>query len=250
IKVTLHKDGSISIQDNGRGIPTGMHETGKPTTEIIFTVLHAGGKFGQGGYKASGGLHGVGAAVVNALSEWLTVTTSRNGERFSQHFKNGGTPVTSLEKLGKTNKSGTTIQFKPDSNIFSTTEYKFDTIAERLREAAFLFPNLKIILKDEHTQVEEVYEYEDALVSFINYLNEGKDGLHDVVSFTGKQDDIELDFAFQFAETYAENMHSFVNHVRTKDGGTHEVGARTAITRTFNEYARRNAFLKEKDKNL
>lgn len=250
ITVKLKADGSLSVEDNGRGIPTGMHETGKPTTELIFTVLHAGGKFGQGGYKASGGLHGVGAAVVNALSEWLVVTTMRNGEKYTQRFVEGGKPETDLEYVAKARKTGTIISFKPDPEIFSYTSFKFETISERLREAAFLFPNLKITLTDERQDVTEVYEYEDALVSFVHYLNEGKDGLHDVVSFSGKQADIELDFAFQFADTYVENMHSFVNHVRTKDGGTHEVGARTAITRTFNEYARRNQLLKEKDKNL
>ena len=250
INVVLHRDDSVSVIDNGRGIPTGMHETGKPTTELIFTVLHAGGKFGDGGYKASGGLHGVGSAVVNALSEWLTITTIRSGEQFRQTFENGGKPTTSLEKIGQSKQKGTTIRFKPDKTIFTQTEYKFDTIAERLREAAFLFPKLKITLSDERTNYKEVYEYAQGLIDFIQYLNEGKDALHDVVAFSGSDKDIELDFAFQFAESYAENMHSFVNHVRTKDGGTHEVGARTAITRTFNDYARRNGMLKEKDKNL
>ncbi|MBO1004594.1 DNA topoisomerase IV subunit B [Pseudogracilibacillus auburnensis] len=250
INVKIYKDNSMSIRDNGRGIPTGIHETGKPTTEVIFTVLHAGGKFGQGGYKASGGLHGVGAAVVNALSEWLEVTTYRDGEKYYQHFEKGGKPSTSLEKKGKTNQTGTMIRFKPDSSIFSTTDFKFETIADRLRESAFLFNNLKITFTDERTNIEEVYEYNDGLISFIHYLNEGKDALHDVISFSGNQQDIEVDFAFQFSDSYVENMHSFVNHVRTKDGGTHEVGARAAITRTFNDYARRNELLKEKDKNL
>lgn len=250
IEVILHTDNSITVADNGRGIPTGTHETGKPTTELIFTVLHAGGKFGQGGYKASGGLHGVGAAVVNALSSFLEVTTHRDGERFMQRFTNGGQPASDLELIGASKEMGTIIHFKPDPEIFSMTEFKFDTIQERLREAAFLFPDLKITLTDERTDTTEVYQYEDALVSFVNYLNEGKDGLHDVVSFSGTQEEIEMDFAFQFTESYSENIHSFVNHVRTKDGGTHEVGAKTAITRTFNEYARRQGFLKEKDKNL
>src|SRR5699024_10391867 len=209
----------------------------------IFTVLHAGGKFGQGGYKASGGLHGVGAAVVNALSEFLEVTTSRNGETYIQKFLDGGRNVTELRKVGTSRKSGTTIHVKPDSEIFSTTEIKFETISERLREAAFLFPNLKITLIDERTGIEEIYQYADALISFVHYLNEGKDVLHDVVSFSGEQDGIELDFAFQFTESYVETIHSFVNHVRTKDGGTHEVGAKTAFTRTFNDYARRNDML-------
>lgn len=250
INVKIYQDNSISVRDNGRGIPTGLHETGKPTTEVIFTILHAGGKFGQGGYKASGGLHGVGAAVVNALSEWLEITTYRNGEKYIQRFENGGKPATTLEKVGNTNQTGTEIRFKPDATIFSTTEFKFETIADRLRESAFLFQDLKITFSDERTRTEEVYEYSDGLISFINYLNEGKDALHDVLSFSGKQNEIELDFAFQFTDSYVENMHSFVNNVRTKDGGTHEVGARSAITRTFNEYARRNDILKEKDKNL
>lgn len=250
IDVTIHADLSISIRDNGRGIPTGMHATGKPTTEVIFTVLHAGGKFGQGGYKSSGGLHGVGAAVVNALSEWLEVITYRNGEEYHQHFEAGGQPATDLVYKGKTNQKGSLIRFKPDPAIFSTIDFKLETISDRLRESAFLFNQLKITLADERIDFKEIYEYENGLQSFIAYLNEGKDGLHDIITFSGEQQGIEVDFAFQFSDSYVENMHSFVNHVRTKDGGTHEVGARAAITRTFNEYARRNDFLKEKDKNL
>lgn len=249
IKVTLHKDDSISVEDNGRGIPIGMHETGVPTVEVIMTVLHAGGKFGQGGYQASGGLHGVGASVVNALAEWLEVTVNRDGYQYYQRFENGGLPVSGLEKKGKTSKTGTTIKFKADESIFSTTTFNFDILSERLREAAFLLTNLKIQIEDERSGTIEVYEYKDGLKAFIKYLNEGKDGLHDVISFTGKED-IEVDFGFQFNDGYAENMHSFVNHVRTKDGGTHEIGARTAITRTFNEYARRHEILKDKDKNI
>lgn len=250
IHVIIHRDQSISVQDNGRGIPTGMHETGKPTTEVIFTVLHAGGKFGQGGYKASGGLHGVGAAVVNALSEWLEVTICRNGNKYYQQFINGGKPATELKNEGKTNLTGTKIRFKPDATIFTTTDWNRDTIADRLREAAFLFNNIKITFEDERTEFKEVYQYEDGLHSFIEYLNEGKDSLHDIISFSASQDKIELDLAFQFTDSYVENIHSFVNHVRTKDGGTHEVGAKTAITRTVNEYARKNGLLKDKDKNL
>src|SRR5699024_4703296 len=249
IKVTLHADDSISIEDNGRGIPVGMHQSGVPTLEVIMTVLHAGGKFGQGGYQASGGLHGVGSSVVNALSEWLDVTVYREGYEYFQRFEHGGKPVTSLEKKGKTNKVGTLIRFKADESIFSTTTFNFEILSERLREAAFLLADLKIQIKDERTDTLEVYEYEDGLKAFINYLNEGKDGLHDVISFTGKND-LEVDFAFQFNDGYAENMHSFVNHVRTKDGGTHEIGARTAITRTFNDYAKRHGILKENDKNI
>lgn len=250
IEVTIHKDGSISVSDNGRGIPTGEHEMGISTVEVIFTVLHAGGKFGQGGYKASGGLHGVGAAVVNALSEYLEVTVYRDGKKHFQRFEHGGKPITELMIEGKTNKTGTTVKFKPDAKIFSTTEFHFDTLAERLRESAFLLPNLSIRFTDERTERSEHYHYSEGLVSFIKYLNEGKDALHDVLAFSGKADGIEVDFAFQFTNSYVENMHSFVNHVRTKDGGTHEVGARSAITRTINEYARKNNLLKENDKNL
>ncbi|MGM8366538.1 DNA topoisomerase IV subunit B [Virgibacillus sp. W0181] len=250
IKVTIHNDNSISIEDNGRGIPTGMHTTGKSTPEVIFTVLHAGGKFGQGGYKASGGLHGVGAAVVNALSKWLTITTHREGYTYRQKFTDGGKPDGNLEKIGATKKTGTTIHFMPDPTIFSTTLFDYETLAERLQEAAFLLKGLQIDLTDLTHDEKVSYEYPEGLKSFIDYLNEDKDTLHPVVTIEGVHDDIEVDFAFQFNDGYAETMLSFVNHVRTKDGGTHEAGARTAITRTFNDYARRMNLLKSKDKNL
>ncbi len=250
IKVKIHKDNSISVQDSGRGIPTGMHSTGKPTTEVIFTVLHAGGKFGQGGYKTSGGLHGVGSSVVNALSEWLEVTIFRDGFTYYQRFENGGKPVTTLEKRGATRKKGTLIHFKPDPAIFSATVYNFETISERLRESAFLLKGLKMEIIDERYDQKEFYEFPAGLESFITYLNEEKDTLHPVVSFEGEQQGLEVEFAFQFNDGYAESMLSFVNHVRTRDGGTHESGARSAITRTFNDYARRIGLLKEKDKNL
>lgn len=250
IKVTIHQDNSISVEDSGRGIPTGVHSSGKPTTEVIFTVLHAGGKFGQSGYKTSGGLHGVGASVVNGLSEWLEVTIFRNGYKYYQRFENGGKPVSSLEKMGKTSKKGTVIHFKPDPAIFSVTDYDFETLSERLREAAFLLKGLKIELTDERYGLKEAYQFPDGLKSFVTYLNEEKDTLHPVVSFEGQQQSIEVDFAFQFNDGFAESILSFVNHVRTKDGGTHESGARTAVTRIFNDYARKNTYLKEKDKNL
>ncbi|MGF0274607.1 DNA topoisomerase IV subunit B [Bacillus velezensis] len=249
IIVTIHKDNSISVQDRGRGMPTGMHKLGKPTPEVIFTVLHAG-KFGQGGYKTSGGLHGVGASVVNALSEWLTVTIERDGYVYKQRFENGGKPVTSLEKIGTTKKTGTLTHFKPDPSMFSATVYNFDTLSERLRESAFLLKGLKIELIDERNGVKEVFYYENGIEAFVAYLNEEKDALCEVVSFEGEHHDIEVDFAFQFNDGYSENMLSFVNNVRTKDGGTHESGAKTAMTRAFNEYARKVALLKEKDKNL
>ncbi|MGG1228684.1 DNA topoisomerase IV subunit B [Bacillus halotolerans] len=250
IIVKIHKDNSISVQDRGRGMPTGMHKLGKPTPEVILTVLHAGGKFGQGGYKTSGGLHGVGASVVNALSEWLTVTIERDGFVYQQRFENGGKPVTSLEKIGKTKKTGTLTHFKPDPTMFSTTTYNFETLSERLRESAFLLKGLKIELIDERNGQREVFYYENGIEAFVAYLNEEKDALSEVVSFEGEHHFIEVDFAFQFNDGYSENILSFVNNVRTKDGGTHESGAKTAMTRAFNEYARKVALLKEKDKNL
>ncbi|MFS0654894.1 DNA topoisomerase IV subunit B [Bacillus sp. 179-C3.3 HS] len=250
IIVKIHKDNSISVQDKGRGMPTGMHKLGKPTPEIILTVLHAGGKFGQGGYKTSGGLHGVGASVVNALSEWLTVTIERDGFIYHQRFENGGKPVTSLEKIGKTKKTGTLLHFKPDPTMFSVTAYNFDTLSERLRESAFLLKGLKIDLIDERHDVQETFYYETGIEAFVAYLNEEKDVLSEVVSFEGVHQSIEVDFAFQFNDGYSENILSFVNNVRTKDGGTHESGAKTAMTRAFNEYARKVTLLKEKDKNL
>lgn len=250
IIVKIHKDNSISVTDKGRGMPVGMHRLGKPTPEVILTVLHAGGKFGQGGYKTSGGLHGVGASVVNALSEWLTVTIMRDGMTYEQRFENGGKPATTLEKLGKTAKSGTIIHFKPDPSIFSTTVYNFETLSERLRESAFLLKGLKIELIDSRNQLQEVFHYENGIEAFVEYLNEEKDSLHQVVSIEGIQNTIEVDFAFQFNDGYSENILSFVNNVRTKDGGTHESGAKTAMTRVFNEYARKTGLLKEKEKNL
>ncbi|WP_407690648.1 DNA topoisomerase IV subunit B [Salinibacillus xinjiangensis] len=250
IKVTVHNDGSVSILDQGRGMPTGMHKLGKPTPEVILTVLHAGGKFGQGGYKTSGGLHGVGASVVNALSEWLEVTIYRDKTIYHQRFENGGNPVTTLEEKGKTRKTGTMIRFKPDTSIFSTTTFQFEILSERLREAAFLLKGLKIELVDEIQELSETYQYPDGLQSFVAYLNEEKDTLHPVVAFDGENNGIEVDFAFQFNDGYSESMLSFVNNVRTKDGGTHESGARTALTRSINDHARKNNLLKDKDKNL
>ncbi|WP_028399886.1 DNA topoisomerase IV subunit B [Ectobacillus panaciterrae] len=250
IKVIIHKDNSISVHDKGRGMPTGMHKMGKPTPEVILTVLHAGGKFGQGGYKTSGGLHGVGASVVNALSEWLVVTIKRDGYVYEQRFENGGKPATTLEKTGTTRQTGTTIHFKPDQTIFSTTNYNYETLSERLRESAFLLKGMKIVLKDERSDLEDVFHYETGIEAFVSYLNEEKDSLHSVVYFEGEQNGIEAELAFQFNDGYSENILSFVNNVRTKDGGTHEAGFKTAMTRVFNEYARKISLLKDKDKNL
>ncbi|RIN42888.1 DNA topoisomerase IV subunit B [Staphylococcus simulans] len=253
IKVTINKDDSITIEDNGRGMPTGIHKSGKPTVEVIFTILHAGGKFGQGGYKTSGGLHGVGASVVNALSEWLVVEIYRDGFIYEQRFNKGGLPATGLEKKGKTRKKGTKVTFKPDPEIFkSATSFNFDTLSERLQESAFLLKNLKITLTDLRTgkEREEIYHYEDGIKEFVSYVNEGKEVLHDVATFSGEANGIEVDIAFQYNDQYSESILSFVNNVRTKDGGTHEVGFKTAMTRVFNDYARRIGELKAKDKNL
>lgn len=253
INVTINEDESITVADNGRGMPTGTHRSGKPTVEVIFTVLHAGGKFGQGGYKTSGGLHGVGASVVNALSESLSVEIHRDGEIFEQQFAHGGVPQTKLIKKGKTKKTGTTVTFKPDAEIFkSATSFNFETLSERLQESAFLLQNLKITLEDGRVGKErsEVYHYEEGIKAFVSYVNEGKEVLHDVALFQGTANEIEVDVSFQYNDQYSESIMSFVNNVRTKDGGTHEVGFKTAMTRVFNEYARRIGDLKAKDKNL
>ncbi|TDR53981.1 DNA topoisomerase IV subunit B [Paenilisteria rocourtiae] len=250
IKVVLHADDSVSVSDEGRGMPVGMHKTGKPTVEVILTVLHAGGKFGQGGYKTSGGLHGVGSSVVNALSESLKVTIYRDGFTYEMDFVNGGKPVGTLRKLGKTNKRGTTIRFKPDKAIFPVTSYNYETLSERLRESAFLLKGMEIELIDERVGMEEKFHFEDGVKNFVEYINEGKDVLHPVVSFEGDNNTIEIATAFQFNDGYAENILSFVNNVRTRGAGAHEAGMKAAMTRVFNEYARRVGILKEKEKNL
>ena len=251
IGVTIHKDGSLSVRDNGRGMPTGKHASGIPTIQVIFTVLHAGGKFGQGGYKTSGGLHGVGASVVNALSDWLEVEVLRDGVLYTQTFKTGGEKVSSIKKE-KTNRkgSGTTVRFLPSKHIFSTIVWSYETLAERLRESAFLLKGLTITLTDERTDTSDVFCYEEGIHNFIQYLNEEKDTLSPIVDFNSTIDGVETEFAFQYNDGYSETILSFVNNVRTKDGGTHEVGMKTALTKAFNEYARKVGLLKEKDKNL
>ena len=250
IKIVMHQDGSISVSDEGRGVPVGQHASGMSTPEVIYTVLHAGGKFESGGYKVSGGLHGVGASVVNALSKWMEVTIKRDGFEHYIKFENGGKLSIPLKQLTKTSKTGTTVRFKPDDEIFSTTNFSFTTICERMQECAFLIKGLNIDITNEFDGRHEVYQYEDGLKSFVEYLNDGKKELHRVVSFDTTKDKINVEIAFQYTDTYNENIISFVNNVKTNDGGTHEVGFKSAITRVFNDYARVNKYLKDKDKNL
>ena len=250
LKIVLHKDGSISVTDSGRGIPTGMHSSGKSTPEVIYTVLHAGGKFSEGGYKVSGGLHGVGASVVNALSSWLEVTTRYNGYEYFISFKDGGHIDQKLKKLGATNKTGTTVRFMPDKEIFSTTTFNFSTICERMQECAFLINGLTIEIIDEIENKEEKYLYKNGLESFCKYLNEGKNTLHKVLCFDSSKDNVNVSVALQYTDSYSDNIVSFVNNVKTTDGGTHEVGFKTAITKVLNDYAKENGFIKAREKSF
>ncbi|MEF3308143.1 DNA topoisomerase IV subunit B [Paenibacillus sp. GYB004] len=260
IDVIIHKDQSVTVRDNGRGIPTGMHKTGIPTPQVVFTILHAGGKFGGSGYKKSGGLHGVGASVTNALSEWLEVEIWRDGKTHRQRFEywvdesgkeHVGEPVTGLQMLGNTNRSGTQITFKPDKRVFqSGTTINYDTLSERLQEIAFLNSGLKVHLKDERSGNEETFEYAGGAKQFVQFLNEDKTVLHDVIHFVAEKDEIEVEVAFQYNDGYTETIASFVNSIPTRGGGTHETGFKTAFTRIMNEYARKAGLLKEKDKNL
>ncbi|BAG25268.1 DNA topoisomerase IV subunit B [Limosilactobacillus reuteri] len=254
INIIIEADNAITVQDHGRGMPVGMHASGKPTPEVIMTVLHAGGKFGQSdGYKTSGGLHGVGASVVNALSSHLTLTIVRDHVRYQEIFKDGGQPVGTLKKLGKTKaENGTTVSFKPDPKIFSTTVYDYNTLANRLRESAFLLKGIKITLTDKRAgqEKQDVFQFADGIQEFVSYLNEGKDVLGKTLYFDGKQDGVEVEVAAQYNDGYSESLLSFVNNVRTPDGGTHEAGFRSAWTKTFNEYAKKVGLLKANDKNL
>lgn len=252
IDVTINKDGSLTVQDHGRGMPTGMHTMGIPTVEVIFTILHAGGKFGQGGYKTSGGLHGVGSSVVNALSSWLEVEITRDGTVYKQRFENGGKPVTTLKKIGTAPKSktGTKVTFMPDATIFSTTDFKYNTISERLNESAFLLKNVTLSLTDKRTDEAIEFHYENGVQDFVSYLNEDKETLTPVLYFEGEDNGFQVEVALQYNDGFSDNILSFVNNVRTKDGGTHETGLKSAITKVMNDYARKTGLLKEKDKNL
>ena len=250
IKIVLHADHSVSVEDEGRGVPVGKHTSGKSTPEVIYTVLHAGGKFEEGGYKVSGGLHGVGASVVNALSSWMEVTIKRDGYEHYIRFEDGGKVVTPLKKMEKTSKTGTIVHFMPDAEIFSTTNFSYTTVCERMQESAFLLKGLSIEVIDEEDKKKDVFHYDNGLKAFVEYVNEDKVALHDAVCFEGVKDKIDVEVAFQYTDTYSENIISFVNNVKTSDGGSHEVGFKSALTRVFNEYAKNNGYIKAKDKNL
>ncbi len=247
IKILLHKDGSITIADNGRGVPIGMHESGMSTPEVIYTILHAGGKFEEGNYKVSGGLHGVGASVVNALSAKMDVIIYRDGLISNIRFADGGKVESPLKTIGKTNKTGTVVTFMPDYNIFKNCNFSYTTICERMQESAFLIPSVTIEVIDEENNRTNKYHYEEGLTNFIEFINEDKNPLHKVLNFTGSKNGIEVNIAMQYTDTYNENIISFVNNVKTSDGGTHEVGFKTGITKAFNDYVKMNNLLKGKD---
>ena len=250
IRIILHQDHSVSVEDEGRGVPVGMHSSGMSTPEVIYTVLHAGGKFEAGGYKVSGGLHGVGASVVNALSKWLEVNIKRDGYEYYIRFEDGGKVKIPLKQLTKTSKTGTKVRFMPDDTIFDTVNFSFTTVCERMQECAFLLKGLTVEVIDEEDNKQEIFHYENGIKSFVEYVNEDKTSLHNVINYIGSKDGINVEVAFQYTDTYSENIISFVNNVKTTDGGSHEVGFKTALTKVFNDYARENKFLKEKDKNL
>ena len=251
IKITLHKDGSVSVQDHGRGMPVGKHKSGVSTLAVIFTVLHAGGKFtSQGGYRNAGGLHGVGASVVNALCSWCEVEVCDGSDIWSMRFENGGKKIGKLVHVGKTKQTGSKVRFMPDTAIFKQTKFSFSKICERAQEDAFLLKNLKMEVIDERKEElrHHVYQYEDGLKAFIEEVNKEHTPMHDPVSFSGESNGIKVDGSFQYTDDYQENVFSFTNMVRTRDGGSHETGAKLAFTKAFNEYARKNGFLKEKEK--
>ena len=250
ITITLEKDGSVTVEDHGRGMPVGKHKSGVSTLQVIFTILHAGGKFtSHGGYTSAGGLHGVGASVVNALCTWCKVTVHDGKDIWSMTFEDGGSKIGKLEKVGKTNRTGSTVTFKPDPTIFKTVHFSYSTICERAQEDAFLLKGLKMIVRDKRKEEKEViYQYEDGLKAFIDEANQDHTPMHDSVSFRGESNQIVVEGCFQYTDEYQENIFSFTNMVRTRDGGSHETGAKQAFTKVFNEYARKNGFLKEKDK--
>lgn len=251
IDVTIHEDNSITVQDNGRGMPVGIHpKMNIPTIEVIMTVLHAGGKFGGGGYKVSGGLHGVGASVVNALSELCEVIVKRDGHIWKQGFSRGKT-ISPFENIGDTEESGTRTHFKPDPEIFEEIEFDYDTLSQRLRELAFLNKGIRINITDERTDKKNEFHYEGGIKSFVEYLNRNKGKVHnEPVYIEGDKDTTTVEIAFQYNDTYIENLFSFANNIDTAEGGTHLVGFKTALTRILNDYGKKFGFLKENDKNL
>lgn len=250
ITITLEKDGSVTVEDHGRGMPVGKHKSGVSTLQVIFTILHAGGKFtSHGGYTSAGGLHGVGASVVNALCTWCKVMVHDGKDVWSMTFEDGGSKIGKLEKVGKTNHTGSIVSFKPDPSIFKSVHFSYSTICERAQEDAFLLKGLKMIVRDKRKEEREVvYQYEDGLKAFIEEVNQDHTPMHDPISFRGKSNQIIVEGCFQYTDEYQENIFSFTNMVRTRDGGSHETGAKQAFTKVFNEYARKNGFLKEKDK--
>lgn len=250
VSVTIHQDNSITVTDNGRGIPVGMHETGKPAVEVVLTILHAGGKFGGSGYKVSGGLHGVGVSVVNALSEKMIVQVQREGHLYQIAFERGKTS-SPLKVLGDTELTGTCVWFKPDAEIFEETVFSFDTLKQRLRELAFLNKGLTITLTDERSGESKVYKYDGGIISFVEHLNKNKDVLHPKpIYINGMKDTTVVEVAIQYNDSYMENMFAFVNNINTQEGGTHLSGFKSALTRTINDYARKVNMLKEADENL
>ena len=250
ITIILEKDGSVTVEDHGRGMPVGKHKSGVSTLQVIFTILHAGGKFtSHGGYTSAGGLHGVGASVVNALCTWCKVMVHDGKDVWSMTFENGGSKIGKLEKVGKTNHTGSIVSFKPDPSIFKSVHFSYSTICERAQEDAFLLKGLKMIVRDKRKEEREVvYQYEDGLKAFIEEVNQDNTPMHDPISFRGESNQIIVEGCFQYTDEYQENIFSFTNMVRTRDGGSHETGAKQAFTKVFNEYARKNGFLKEKDK--
>lgn len=250
ITITLEKDGSVTVEDHGRGMPVGKHKSGVSTLQVIFTILHAGGKFtSHGGYTSAGGLHGVGASVVNALCTWCKVMVHDGKDVWSMTFEDGGSKIGKLEKVGKTNHTGSIVSFKPDPSIFKSVHFSYSTICERAQEDAFLLKGLKMIVRDKRKEEREVvYQYEDGLKAFIEEVNQDHTPMHDSISFRGESNQIIVEGCFQYTDEYQENIFSFTNMVRTRDGGSHETGAKQAFTKVFNEYARKNGFLKEKDK--
>lgn len=250
IDVTIHSDNSITVRDNGRGIPVEMHKVGKPAVEVVMTILHAGGKFGDGGYKVSGGLHGVGVSCVNALSEHLEVEVRRGGKIYGIEFSRGKTVVPLYEK-GETEETGTTVHFKPDATIFTELIYSYETLRLRIRELAFLNKGIRINLNDERTGKQETFHYEGGIIEFVNYVNENKDKLHDApIYIEGIKDSNIVEVALQYCDTYTENLFTFVNNINTEEGGTHLSGFKQAMTRTINDYARKVGALKEGEENL